>query len=257
MVSKAQIQFIRSLDRKKERDESACFIAEGDKIVKELLHLPVESPFRIRNLYGLEPWIKKQENEITNNPDEVQIVTEAELDRMSLMKTPNQALAIVYKPDCISRDFNFNSDLLIGLDRIQDPGNLGTLVRLADWFGLAGVVSSMDSADFFSPKVVQASMGSVFRVRLLQTSLDPFLLELPYGFPVYTTSLSGTSIYDASLSRNGIILMGNESKGLTPRFQRLSVNDLLIPDFSNGVGKPESLNVSVAAAIICSEFRRR
>ncbi|HBB90243.1 MAG: hypothetical protein A2X22_05520 [Bacteroidetes bacterium GWF2_49_14] len=257
MVSKAQIQFIRSLDRKKERDESGCFIVEGDKIVRELLRLPVESSFRIRNLFGLEIWLREQEHEIINKPDQVQMVSEAELERMSLMKTPNQALAIASKPEPSTRNFNFNSDLLIGLDHVQDPGNVGTLVRLADWFGLAGVVSSMDSADFFSPKVVQSSMGSIFRVHLLQTSLNSFLSDLPQGFPVYASSLAGTSIYKANLTRNGIILMGNESKGLTPSFQNLSVNDLLIPDFSVGAGKPESLNVSVAAAIICSEFRRR
>ncbi len=257
MVSKAQIQFIRSLDRKKERDESECFIVEGDKIVRELLRLPVESSFRIRNLFGLETWLREKENEIINKPDQVQMVSEVELERMSLMKTPNQALAIVSKPEPAARSFQLDSDLLIGLDQVQDPGNVGTLIRIADWFGLAGVVSSMDSADFFSPKVVQSSMGSIFRVKLLQTSLDPFLLDLPKDFPVYATSLTGTSIYKANLTRNGIILMGNESKGLTPRFQKLSLNNLFIPDFSVGAGKPESLNVSVAAAIICSEFRRR
>lgn len=256
MVSKAQIQFIRSLDRKKERDESGCFIAEGDKIVREILSLPADNPFRIQLLCGLEPWMDENARKPANKPEEVCSVSESELERMSLMKTPNQALAVIHLKDVPPPAFNYSTDLLIGLDKVQDPGNVGTIVRLAEWFGIAGIVASLDSADLFSPKVVQASMGSVFRVKLVQTTLDPFLLSLPGNFPVYATTLSGTSVYDTTLTKNGIILMGNESKGLTTRYLQLATCNLAIPDYALST-KPESLNVSLAAAILCSEFRRR
>lgn len=256
MVSKAQIQFIRSLDRKKERDDSGCFIAEGDKIVREVLSLPADTPFKIQLLCGLEPWMDLHAKKPANQPEEACIVSESELGRMSLLKTPNQALAVVHLKEIIPPVFNYSDDLLIGLDTVQDPGNVGTIIRLAEWFGIAGIVASLDSADLFSPKVVQASMGSVFRVKLLQTTLDPFLLSLPAGFPVYATALTGTSVYSTTLTKNGIILMGNESKGLTTRYLQLATHNLSIPDFALST-KPESLNVSLAAAILCSEFRRR
>jgi TrmH family RNA methyltransferase len=256
MVSKAQIQFIRSLDRKKERDESRCFIAEGDKIVREVLSLPAHSPFRVQLLCGLDSWLEANAGKPANQPEEVCTVSETELERMSLMKTPNQALAVVRMQEASAPAFNFSDDLLFGLDKVQDPGNTGTIIRLAEWFGVAGVIASLDSADLLSPKVVQASMGSVFRVKLVQTTLDPFLLSLPRDFPVYATTLSGTSVYETTLTKNGIILMGNESKGLTTRYLQLATCNLSIPDFALST-KPESLNVSLAAAILCSEFRRR
>jgi len=256
MVSKAQIQFIRSLDRKKERDESGCFMAEGDKVVREALSLPPDSLFRIRLLYGLESWLEKYVTGATNHPVETCIVSEQELHRISFLKTPNQAVAVIQHPMVEAPVFDCREDLLIGLDQVQDPGNVGTIIRLAEWFGIAGVIASMDSADLYSPKVVQASMGSVFRVNMVQTTLDPFLLSLPGGFPVYATTLSGAPVYQIELTQNGIILLGNESKGLTTRYLQLATCNLSIPDFALGT-RPESLNVSLAAAILCSEFRRR
>lgn len=256
MVSKAQIQFIRSLDRKKEREESGCFIAEGDKVVREVLSLPADTSFRVQLLCGLASWMEANAGKPANQPEEVCIVSETELERMSLMKTPNQALAVIRIQEVPTPAFNYTDDLLIGLDKVQDPGNAGTIIRLAEWFGIAGVIASLDSADLLSPKVVQASMGSVFRVKLVQTTLDPFLLSLPGDFPVYATTLSGSSVYDTPLTKNGMILLGNESKGLTTRFLQLATCNLAIPDFALST-KPESLNVSLAAAILCSEFRRR
>jgi len=256
MLSKAQIQFIRSLDRKKEREESGCFVAEGDKIVQEVLSLPAETPFRIELLFGLEPWLKENLDQASNRPTTVCAVSESELERISFLRAPNQALAVISGKPVDPPVFNWDEDLLIGLDQVQDPGNAGTIIRLSEWFGIAGVIASPDSADLYSPKVVQASMGSVFRVRLLQTTLDPFLLSLPGAFPVYATTLSGTSVYEAALTRNGIILLGNESKGLTPRYLKLATCNLKIPDFARET-RAESLNVSLAAAILCSEFRRR
>lgn len=257
MISKGQIQLVKSLERKKERDETGLFIAEGDKIVSELISLPSESCFRVKTLFATTGWLKDHMIEATNSPLEITEVTPDELSRLSLQKTPNQALALIYKPLDTKPLIDFENDLILGLDQVQDPGNVGTLIRLADWFGLAGIIASLDTADPFSPKVVQASMGSVFRVRIHQTILDSYLGSLPDEFPRYATSLEGQRIYDAPLTRNGIILLGNESNGLKIRFKKYAHNNLLIPRFNEGGESAESLNVSIAAAIICSEFRRR
>jgi TrmH family RNA methyltransferase len=179
------------------------------------------------------------------------------LERISQLKSPNQVLAVVYHHADPLPEFDFKQDLFIGLSKVQDPGNVGTIIRLADWYGLGGVVASADSADFFSPKVVQASMGSIFRVKLLSSDLQSFIQALPSGYPVYGTHLKGQNLYTASISSNGLILMGNESRGLDDEIMALTTESLLIPDFATGESRPESLNVSIAAAIICSEFRRR
>lgn len=257
MISKAQIQFIRSLEQKKVRDESGCFIAEGSKLVREAFLLPPDGPYQIQWAYCLDSWLDANKSEMRNPGIEVISVSERELERISLLKTPNQALAIIKRNQVPEPVFHFGTDLLLGLDQVQDPGNVGTMVRLADWFGLGGIVASMDSADFFSPKVVQASMGSIFRVKLLTADLLAFVKSIPSDFPVYGTNLDGKNLYTAKISANGLILMGNESKGLSEGLTDLATDNLLIPHFSAGESKPESLNVSIAAAIVCSEFRRR
>lgn len=257
MISRAQIQFIRSLDLKKFRDESDCFIAEGDKMVSEILEMPERNPFEIRMICATAGWLDSHPGVKLLHDTEIIEVTTSELQRISQLKTPNQALAVIKNLEKPGPSFDFASDLLIGLDQVQDPGNVGTIIRLADWFGLGGIVASSDSADFFSPKVVQASMGSVFRVKLVTADLPSFIQALPSGFPVYGTHLGGKNIYSASLKRFGLILFGNESKGLSVNLMKLTTENLLVPDFTTGAYKPESLNVSIAAAIVCSEFRRR
>ena len=184
-------------------------------------------------------------------------VSESELGRISLQKTPNQALAIIKRKEPVQAEFDLDTKLLIGLDQVQDPGNVGTIIRLADWFGLGGVIASPDSADFFSPKVVQSSMGSIFRVRLITSELAKFIKAMKPGFPVYGTHLEGQNIYASELKNHGLILLGNESRGLSRDLMEMSTERLFIPEFSEGIHKPESLNVSIAAAIVCSEFRRR
>jgi TrmH family RNA methyltransferase len=257
MITKAQVQFIRSLDHKKARDESGCFIAEGDKLVSEALELPEDGHFKIKTILGIEKWLK------TNLPGhglpavEVIPLSERELERISLQKTPNQVLAIISRDKSFLPIFDFEHDLLLGLNKVQDPGNVGTIVRIADWFGLGGIIASEDSADFYSPKVVQSSMGSIFRVRLSTRILPDFVQSLPAFFPVYGAHLDGQSLFSAEISSNGLILLGNESRGLDTELMSLTIKNLKIPDFSQGIVKPESLNVSIAAAILCSEFRRR
>jgi TrmH family RNA methyltransferase len=257
MISRAQIQFIRSLDQKKYRDESSCFIVEGDKMVRETIEMPALSPFEIRMICAVGVWLDSNPG-VKRLPDtEIIEVSASELDRISQLKTPNQALAVIRHRQISGMPFDFEHNLLIGLDQVQDPGNVGTIIRLADWFGLGGVIASADSADFFSPKVVQASMGSVLRVKLVTADLPSFIQSLPSGFPVYGTHLGGKNIYSTSLESHGFILFGNESKGLSGELMKLTTENLFIPDFSVGAYKPDSLNVSIATAIVCSEFRRR
>jgi len=257
MITKAQIQYIRSLEQKKVRDESNCFIIEGDKLVREALTLPRDSIFQVDIIYGTSEWMERNETLFSTLDTKYITVSMSDLERMSLQKTPNQVLAKINYDKSSIPSFDFKTDLLIGLCNVQDPGNVGTIIRLADWFGISGVIASLDSADFFSPKVVQASMGSIFRVKMLVKDLGAFIHTLPKGFPVYGTHLMGENIYTAEISKNGLILLGNESKGLNDDLMSLTTKNLLIPSFTSGNYKPESLNVSIAAAIISSEFRRQ
>jgi TrmH family RNA methyltransferase len=257
MISKGQIQFIRSLEQKRVRDESGCFIAEGDKLVQEALGLSKRSQFQIKTICGVAKWLNTQLKDIELPDTEIIEISERDLARVSLLKTPNQVVSVISRDILEVPEFDFDTELLIGLDQVQDPGNVGTIIRLADWYGLGGVIASRDSADFFSPKVVQASMGSVFRVKFMTVELFEFLQSLPPGYPIYGTRLDGQDLYSATLTSNGLILMGNESKGLSPGLNQLTTKSLFIPDFSTAKTKPESLNVSIAAAIVCSEFRRR
>jgi RNA methyltransferase, TrmH family len=257
MITKAQIQYIRSLEQKKVRDESNCFIIEGDKLVREALTLPSGSSYLVIGVYGTSQWMQKNWQLIHHLGKDSITISSGDLDRISLQKTPNQVLAIIQFDRTRIPSFDFQTELLIGLCQVQDPGNIGTIIRLADWFGISGVIASKDSADFFSPKVVQASMGSIFRIKLLTIDLGAFVRSLPKDFPIYGTHLMGENIYTTSISKNGIILLGNESKGLSTELINLTTKNLLIPNFSKGSNKPESLNVSIAAAIISSEFRRQ
>ena len=256
MITRSQIQFYRSLGEKKEREASACFSAEGDKMVREALALSGDSRYNVRQVFATREWLGQLGDLARYRGTDFMEVTRQELDRMSFQKTPNQVVAVIgRKPEPPLPDPS--ASLILGLDQVQDPGNVGTIIRIADWFGIGMVIGSPDSADFYSPKVVQATMGSIFRVRLYTGEPEAFIGTLPSGYPVYGTHLGGTNIYEERLSRNGLIMMGNESHGLRPGLVQQTTHRLRIPDFSIGSQPPESLNVSVAAAIVCSEFRRR
>ena len=257
MITKANMRFIRGLDIKKNRDDAGCFIVEGDKIVREALNQQPTGRFSVMAVYATNEWLSSYLNEFGGFQTEFNEISTSDLERLSLQKTPNQVLAILSNSKDTSEPVDFQNGLYLGLDTVQDPGNVGTILRLADWFGIDGVIASADSADFFSPKVVQASMGSIFRIRLLQTDLEPLIRNAPADFPVYGTRLEGENIYESELTGHGCILLGNESKGLNPSLTRLLSKSLYIPHFTKGEAKPESLNVAIAAAVICSEFRRR
>ena len=246
MISKNQIKFIRSLELKKNRKRESLFVAEGPKVIEELLKL--KTPHTI---IATKEWID-------NNPkiSNVIEVSERELESASLLKTPQQVLAL-FAIETTEQDLNIdNNKLYLALDGIQDPGNLGTIIRIADWFGIDTIYCSNETVDVYNPKVIQATMGSIARVKVVYTDLCSLISNLSDEMPVYGTFLDGSDIYKNELTPNGIIVMGNEGKGITKELKSLITNKLLIPSFSIG-DTAESLNVAIATAITCSEFKRR
>lgn len=260
MISKNQIKFIRSLELRKNRRQSGLFIAEGPKVVGDLMKRQLPAW-----VVATPEWLQAEWAPVAGNRKdvgEVQVmeVTEEELKRVSCLQHPQKVLALFALPDAGdegNRDGLIGDDrLLLALDGVQDPGNMGTIIRIADWFGIDTILCSPDTADAFNPKVVQATMGSIARVRIVYTDLVAFCRTLPADYPVYGTLLDGSDIYRQPLTAHGIIVMGNEGKGISPALRQLVNRRLLIPQFGGAVGA-ESLNVAIATAITCSEFRRR
>jgi len=251
MLSKNKIKLIQSLDRKKNRDSSDLFLVEGNKLVEEAL----ASDFRIESLICTAGF-SEQHPEIRSKTFEI-IETDPEtIRKTSLQQNPQEALALIRKPSSANYKPDLNK-LIIALDFIQDPGNLGTILRIADWFGIENIVCSENTADIFNPKVVQASMGAIFRIKLQYLNLEDFLSQaVQINVPVYGTFLEGKNIYTEALTSKGILVMGNEGNGISENIERMVTSKLFIPSFSSGATS-ESLNVAIATAICCSEFRRR
>lgn len=251
MLSKNKIKLIQSLDRKKNRDSSGLFLVEGTKMAEEALDsgLQIDSLICTTEFLDQHPFAEQRSGEIIKTDSE-------SIRKASLQQNPQNALAIVRKPNQNEITPNY-SDLIIALDFIQDPGNLGTILRIADWFGIAHVVCSSNTVDVFNPKVVQASMGAIFRIKTIYTDLEKFLDKATESdIPVYGTFLEGKNIYAETLTKNGILIMGNEGNGISESTARFVSRKLFIPSFSSGKGS-ESLNVAIATAICCSEFKRR
>jgi TrmH family RNA methyltransferase len=238
MLSKNQIKFVRSLELKKNRKREHLFVAEGPKVVGDLLR----AGFRPHSIFSTSP---RQDG---------QLVTEEELQRISFLQHPQEVLAVFEIPDSEHRPINPNG-LSLALDGIQDPGNLGTIIRIADWFGIDAIYCSPDTADAYNPKVVQATMGSIAHIPIIYGDLVELISKAQC--PVYGTLLDGNDIYQQTITPNGIIVMGNEGNGISESVRPLVTNRLLIPNFSNSPETAESLNVAIATAITCSEFRRR
>lgn len=250
MISKNKIKYIRSLELKKNRNKEGLFVAEGHKVVDDLLAL---RPAML--LVATKEWLQgKHLNERT----EVIEVTEEELRKVSFLQHPQQVLAI-FEQDS-QNAFNATevdvTELSLALDGVQDPGNLGTIIRIADWFGITHIYCSQETADVYNPKVVQATMGSIARVSVRYGDLQALIDNLPEGTPVYGTLLDGENIYQQELDNKGIIIMGNEGKGISPALAKKVNKRLLIPNFPEGRATADSLNVAIATAITCSEFRR-
>jgi TrmH family RNA methyltransferase len=243
-ISKQEKKYINSLSVKKYRDKERLFIVEGEKSVQEFL----SSSFKVRKVYCTDEC-----DFLDKYPDSSKI-TSSEMQQISNLKTASPVLAVVEIPPVEIGTIPRN-ELILALDDVQDPGNLGTIIRIADWFGISCIVCSLFTADAYGPKTVQATMGSLTRIRLVYTDLYSFLKQASDESLIYGTFLEGENIYTAELSGNGIIVMGNEGKGISPEIAGLTSRKLLIPAFANNAA--ESLNVAVATAITCSEFRRR
>ena len=250
MLSKNDIKNIKSLELKKFRDDKGLFVAEGHKLVGELLGV-----FKCVLLVATDEWLAGHGR---IPADRVEAVTADELKKASLLRSPQDVLAVF----CIPEDRQTmkeaaSENLVLALDDVQDPGNLGTIIRIADWFGIKDIFCSRGTADVFNPKAVQATMGAIARVKIHYNDLVKEISALPASVPVYGTYLDGETIYDTQLSDNGVIIMGNEGNGISKEVGKTVNRKLYIPNWPAGAATSESLNVAIATAIVCSEFRRR
>ena len=246
MLVKSQVKYIQSLSQKKLREQEGVFVAEGPKIIYELLDDPSVA---LKQLFVTEGWVNSHQqllNLVDNN--KITVIRPSELLRISAFTTPHEVMGIFQKP-AFKNPVNPIGCISILLDTIQDPGNLGTILRCADWFGISQVICSEECADAFSTKVVQSTMGSISRVQVLYTDLSVFL-EKYREIPVYAAVLDGTDLYKMSKITEGMILIGNESKGIRPDLLSSSVHKITIPR----KGKAESLNAPVATGIILSHL---
>ncbi len=243
-MTKAEIQFVRSLVDKRTRDEERLFIAEGDKLISEI----IASGWEIRHLYALEGHFEGL----------AEVISAKEMERLSQLKTASTSLAVVYQPHHKTPATASATKLSLALDGVQNPGNLGTIIRLADWFGVEDIYCSQDTADCYNPKVIQATMGAILRVKLHYLPLADFLARTARnGTPIYGTMLDGENIYESRLTDAGVIVMGNEGKGVSKECARHFSHRLLIPTYPADRIGSESLNVAMATGIVCAEFRRR
>ena len=240
MLSKNQIKLITSLQQKKYRKQHQLFFAEGVKVIEELLR----SKYELQTLFVTEPLDFKVAN------DKIHTISPAELKKISALTTPNTCLAVFKIP---TENFSLKEGLLVALDDVRDPGNLGTIIRLCDWFGVEQLICSPETVDIYNPKVVQATMGSIGRVTILYTDLVPFLKAT--RLPVFGTFMDGENIYKQDLPSNAILIMGNEANGISDEVAQCITSKLAIPRFGQ-LQETESLNVATATAIILSEFKR-
>ena len=253
MVSKAKIKQVHLLEKKKYRDEYRLFVAEGNKLVSDMIPF-----FECEWMIAHPSWMAAQsipQSTLTGfQVKELIIAEKDDIKKVSLMKNPQDVLAVFRQPSYSIEVVNPASGLVLALDGIQDPGNLGTMIRLADWFGIEHIVCSPDTADVFGPKVIQASMGALTRVKVHYAHLESFLVDR--DIPIYGAFLEGNSIYEEELSSHGVIIIGNEGNGIRPSIESLINRRIFIPPYPPARKSAESLNAAVAAAIICAEFRR-
>jgi TrmH family RNA methyltransferase len=242
MLVKSQVKYIQNLGHKKFRDAEGVFVAEGPKIVNELLESDI---LQLVQCFATEHWMITQKEFIKDKEKLFVKIDEKELERISFHGSPNQVLAIFTKP-VFDRDIK-PAGLTLLLDNIQDPGNFGTIIRTADWFGVKRVICSSETVDVFNQKVVQSAMGSLIRVELMYTDLKEYIALNP-GIPLFVSSLDGEDLHQKMQVTKAFLLMGNESKGVSPALQSLAARRIRIP----GKGGAESLNVAVAAGILLS-----
>lgn len=254
MLSKNKAKFIISLQKKKIREEYKLYIIEGDKIVKEF----ISAGLPIKSLIAKPEFLSSLPKDLMVTVSETEPVSYEELKQISGLKTPHNALAVVCMPEHENSHKEMVKNQCIVLDCIQDPGNLGTIIRAAAWFGIKNIVCSEDCVDIYNPKVIQSSMGAIIHVKVLYTNLKEFL-EFVAGkkLPVYGTLLEGESIYNQKLGNKGIILLGNESKGISDELIPFVTQRIMIPRYAETTPGIDSLNVGMAASVVFSEFARR
>lgn len=249
MISRARIKWIKSLEMRKYRILHNAFVAEGPKLVGELL--PYSVPLYVA---ATQEWLAVNRH-LISAVKEVDEVSREELERASLLRTPQSVLAVMPIPDRKLDISDISGQLVIALDSVQDPGNLGTILRIADWFGIRQVLCSEGTADIYNPKCVQSCMGALARVKVHYCNLPETINKAQTN--VYGTFLDGKDIYEEELSPNGIVVMGNEGNGISEEVAKLVNRRLYVPNYPKGSLTTESLNVAVATGIVCAEFRRR
>lgn len=256
MISKAKLKYIHSLKSKKGRVAQGTFIAEGPKVVGDLL-----STFQPTMMFATPLWLQDIHNQerlthLQQMGVPIETVTNDELTKISCQQHPQEVLC-VFEMRKSHLAFDPSRQLILALDDIQDPGNLGTIVRIADWFAIPTILCSENTADIYNPKVVQATMGSLARVNVVYLDLENYIRQHASEFPVYGTLLDGKDIYHENLGSHGLIVMGNEGNGISAAIRTFVNKPLYIPNFAKSGNRAESLNVAIATAITCSEFRRR
>jgi len=249
MLSNAKIKYIKSLHKKKYRQQHAVFIVEGEKIVREVLQ---QKRFKLQAIYGTEAWASQNTSLMGQYKPLLTIVPLSKLKKISTLKTPNQVLALLEMP---AEDATFTvpveQSFNLVLEQIQDPGNMGTIIRIADWFGIPNIICSKGCVEAYNPKVIQATMGSFLRVNIQTIPLQD-LFATYAQLPVYGAVLGGDNLFETDLSPKGFLLIGNEGRGLSTDAQQHLTHRLTIPKY----GQAESLNAAVATGIFCAMFRK-
>lgn len=246
MISKNQIKFVRSLQLKKQRDVHNSFVVEGEKIVNEI----IQSDFSVIQIFATNGWLSSNTNIIA---EVICQISEKELKKISQLSTPNKVLAIVEKPKFALNIDTITNGLTLVLDEIKDPGNLGTIIRVCDWFGVENIICSNNSVDVYNPKVLQATMGSLARVKVHYTDIENVINQLPNDFPIYGACIDGKNISDIIIEKEALLIMGNESFGISHKVSLLIKKRIEIPRKREGA---ESLNIAIATSILLHEFRR-
>jgi len=238
LISKSQIKSITALGQKKYRQTAGLFVAEGPKVIAEL----IDSGLKLHSVYSI--------SSLKIASEKLELISASELKKISFLKTPNEALAVFEIP---SEEEQINPKLTLVLDSVRDPGNLGTIIRMCDWFGVEKVICSTDTVDCYNPKVVQATMGSIARVAVVYTNILEILKDT--SLPIYGAFMEGTNVYSKTLPEDAFLVMGNEANGVSSAIESLISEKISIPQFGKS-HNTESLNVATATAILLSEFKR-
>lgn len=254
MISKNRAKFIISLQKKKARDEEQLYIVEGDKIVREFLAAGIA----VNTLVAKPEFLSSLHSDLLSHVTNIETVSYEELKLLSTLKTPHNALALVQFPEQHLDETEILKNFCVALDFVQDPGNMGTIIRAAGWFGIKNIVCSLDCVDVYNPKVIQASMGALLHVNIYYYDLKKLLISAQSNkISVFGTLLEGDSIYSHKLDNKGVILLGNESKGISDELMPYITEKIKIPKFSKARQGIDSLNVGMAASVVFSEFMRR